>query len=245
MFSTARAVLSLVSLLLPIAALSQTGPADPQVIAAASTAKVNVGNKKLTGQMLANVRVGEDGRVREVQVTENTAEAAFESQLTKVLQSARFRPAIDASGKPVEASVEMKVELRVSTAAEPKPVAAKPDPQLTDKEKARIKKMRCADFVWEWDLLRDGGRRRGRHRIHAAHRDHDVCQRPHRGRRLRRLESLESGAEGAEGIRGTLRRKPAGAVLGRHLQDRHGRSRSEVNVSPRWAYLPWGIVFTR
>jgi len=155
MFSTARAVISLSSLILPIAALGQTGPADPQVIAAASTAKINVGNRKLVGQMLATVRVGEDGRVREVQITENTADAGFESQLTKVLQSARFRPAIDAAGKPVEASVGMKVELRVSTGAEPKPVAAKPDPQLTDKEKARIKKMRCADFAWEWDLIRD------------------------------------------------------------------------------------------
>jgi len=155
MFSTARAVVSVFPLLLPIAALGQTGPADPQVIAGASTAKINVGNKKLTGQMLATVRVGEDGRVREVQVTENTAEPAFESQLTKVLQSARFRPAIDASGKPVEASIAMKVELRSSTGAEPKPVAAKPDPQLTEKEKARIRKMRCADFAWEWDLIRD------------------------------------------------------------------------------------------
>jgi len=155
MFSTARAVVSLVSLLVPLAAVGQTGPADPQVIAAASTARINVGNKKLAGQMLANVRVGEDGRVREVQITENTAEAGFESQLTKVLQSARFRPAIDAAGKPVEASVAMKVELRASTAAEPKPVAANPDPQLTDKEKARIRKMRCADFVWEWDLIRE------------------------------------------------------------------------------------------
>jgi len=155
MFSTARAVVSVFPLLLPIAALGQTGPADPQVIAGASTAKINVGNKKLAGQMLATVRVGEDGRVREVQVTENTAEPAFESQLTKVLQSARFRPAIDASGKPVEASIAMKVELRSSTGAEPKPVAAKPDPQLTEKEKARIRKMRCADFAWEWDLIRD------------------------------------------------------------------------------------------
>ena len=155
MFSTARAVVSVVFLLVPIAALSQTGPADPQVIAAASTAKVNVGSKKLAGQVVATVKVGEDGKVRGVAITENTTDAGLESQLTKVLQSARFRPAIDATGRPIEASVEMKVELRASTASEPKPVAAKPDPQLTDKEKVRIKKMRCADFVWEWNLIRD------------------------------------------------------------------------------------------
>jgi hypothetical protein len=155
MYSTARAVLSLVSCLLPIAALSQTGPADPQVIAAASTAKINIGSKKLTGQALATVRVGEDGRVREVVITGNTTEAGFEPQLTKVLQSARFRPALDASGKPIEATVEMKVELKQSTGAEPKPVAAKPDPQLTDREKVRIKKMRCSDFAWEWKLIRE------------------------------------------------------------------------------------------
>jgi len=49
----------------------------------------------------------------------------------------------------------LKVELRQSTGVEPKPVAAKPDPQLADKEKERIKRMRCSDFVWEWNLLRD------------------------------------------------------------------------------------------
>jgi len=152
---TARAVVSFFVLTLFCAVASaQTGPSDPQVIAAASTAKVNISSKKLGGFVTATVRVGDDGKVREVLVTENTTEG-FESQLVKVLQSARFRPAIDASGRPVEASVEMKVELRQSTGSEPKPVAAKPDPQLTDKEKARIKKMRCSDFLWEWNLIRD------------------------------------------------------------------------------------------
>ena len=151
---TARAVIPFFVLtILPVAAGAQTGPSDPQVIAAASTAKISVSGKKLGGFLAATVRVADDGKVREVLVTENTTEG-FEPQLIKVLQSARFRPAIDASGRPVEANVEMKVELRASTGAEPKPVAAKPDPQLTDKEKARIKKMRCSDFVWEWDLIR-------------------------------------------------------------------------------------------
>ena len=152
---TARAVVSFFVLtLFSVVAGAQTGPSDPQVIAAASTAKVNINGKKLGGLVAATVRVGEDGKVRDVLVTENTTDG-LESQLVKVLHSARFRPAIDASGRPVEANIEMKVELRQSTGAEPKPVAAKPDPQLTDKEKARIKKMRCSDFVWEWDLIRE------------------------------------------------------------------------------------------
>ena len=152
---TARAVIPFVVLaVLSTAAGAQTGPSDPQVIAAASTAKVNIGNKKLGGLVAATVRVGADGKVQEVLVTENTTDG-MESQLVKVLQSARFRPAIDAAGRPVEGNVEMKVELRQSTGAEPKPVAAKPDPQLTDKEKARIRKMRCSDFLWEWNLIRE------------------------------------------------------------------------------------------
>lgn len=154
MHSTARAVfLGLV--LLPAAALAQTGPAEPQVIASASTAKINVGGRKLAGQLVATVKVGVDGRVKDVLVTENTTESAFEPMLVKVLQSAKFRPALDAAGTPVESSIEMKVELRPSTASEPKPVPAKADPQLTDREKARIRKMACKDFIWEWDLLRD------------------------------------------------------------------------------------------
>jgi len=153
---TARAALSFsLAFLSPVPAMSQTGPSDPQVIAGASTARISVGQKKLAGHAIATVRVGEDGRVREVLITEVTTEPGIEPQLVKVLQSARFRPAIDASGRTVEASIEMKVELRSSTGNEPKPVAAKADPQLNEKEKARIKKMRCSDFVWEWDLIRE------------------------------------------------------------------------------------------
>ncbi|HTU67975.1 MAG TPA: energy transducer TonB [Steroidobacteraceae bacterium] len=153
MSSTARAVV-LGTLLVP-AAFAQVGPSDPQVIASASTAKVNVGNRKLAGQLIGTVRVGTDGKVRDVLVTEKTTEPSFEAPIVKVLESAKFRPALDDSGKPVEASIEMKVELRASTGAEPKPVAAKPDPQLTEKEKARILKMACRDFIWEWDFIRD------------------------------------------------------------------------------------------
>jgi len=154
MLSTARAVFPITLLIFPAALLAQTGPSEPQIISAAGTAKINVGTRKLAGQMVATVRVSDEGRVRDVLVTQNTADSAFEPQLVKVLQSARFRPAIDVSGRPVESSIEMKVELRTSTAASPKPTPARPDPQLTDKEKARIRKMKCSDFVWEWELLR-------------------------------------------------------------------------------------------
>ncbi len=153
---TARAAAPFLVLgLLPVGAFAQTGPSDPQVIAGAATAKVTMGSKKFGGHVIATVRVAADGHVSDVLITENTTEAGLEPQLTKVLQSARFRPAIDASGKVVDGSVEMKVELRQSTGNEPKPVSNKSEADLNDKEKARIKKMRCSDFVWEWDLLRD------------------------------------------------------------------------------------------
>jgi hypothetical protein len=158
MLSTARAVITIGLLTFPLAVFAQAGPSDPQIIAAADTATINVGARKLTGQLVATLRVGEDGRVRDVLVTENTAGSAFEGQLIKVLQSARFRPAIDAGGQPVEGNAEMKVELRQSTGAAPKPTPAKADPEHTDKEKARIRRMSCSDFVWEWKLLRDEAR---------------------------------------------------------------------------------------
>ncbi len=158
MFSTARAVISISLLSLPVMVLAQAGPSEPQIIAGAPTAKINVGVKKLAGHMVATLRVGDDGRVRDVLVTENTTESAFEPQLVKVLQSARFRPAIDAAGRPMTANIEIKVELRASTGANPVPVAAKPDPQHTDKEKARIRGMKCSDFLWEWEILRDGAK---------------------------------------------------------------------------------------
>jgi hypothetical protein len=153
MFATARAVVSIGLLALPMAVFAQVGPSDPQIINAASTGKVNVGQRKLGGFLLATVRVGVDGQVREVTKIENTTDDGFEQQLIKVLQNVRFRPALDEGGRPVEANIDMKVEMRPSTGSMPKPVAAKPDPQLTEKEKARIRKMKCSDFLWEWDLI--------------------------------------------------------------------------------------------
>jgi TonB family protein len=155
MFASARVLVSFVFLAVPAIGLAQSGPSEPQVITAANTFRINVGPRKLEGHLFGTVRVGEDGKVKDVQVLEHTADAGFEQQLVKVLQSARFRPAIDAGGKPVEATIDMKVELRPSTGSVPKPVALKADPQLTEKEKARIAKMTCADFRWEWDILDD------------------------------------------------------------------------------------------
>jgi hypothetical protein len=156
MILTARAAAPFLVLgLMPVMAIAQTGPSDPQVIAGAATAKVSMGSKKFGGHVIATVRVAADGHVSDVLITENTTEAGLEPQLTKVFQSARFRPAIDASGKVVDGSIEMKIELRQSTGNEPKPVPNKSETELNDKEKARIKRMRCSDFVWEWDLLRD------------------------------------------------------------------------------------------
>ena len=61
---------------IPAACLAQTGPSEPQVIAGASTAKISVGSRKLTGHVVATVRVGVDGRVKEVLVDEGaTVEA--------------------------------------------------------------------------------------------------------------------------------------------------------------------------
>jgi len=156
MFATARAVLAFTILLAACGtAGAQTGPSDAQVISRAGTAKISLGQRKLAGHVIATVRVGSDGTVKDVLVTENTTEEGLEAQLIKVLRSAKFRPAIDATGRLVEGSVEMKVELRQSTGDSPKPVAANPDPQANDKEKARIKNMRCSDFTWEWDLIRE------------------------------------------------------------------------------------------
>lgn len=158
MLSTARLALVAFISISSSAAFAQVGPSDPQVIAGAQTAKISVGSRKLAGQMVATVKVADDGTVKDVQVTDNTTEPSFEPQIIKVFQSAKFRPALNDAGNPIEASIAMKVELRSSTAGEPKPVAANPDPQLNDKEKARIRKMACRDFIWEWDLLREAAR---------------------------------------------------------------------------------------
>ena len=70
MVHTARAVLPFLAIcFVPMLARAQAGPSDPEIIASAATAKASVGSRKLTGHVIATVRVGEDGRVRDVLVT--------------------------------------------------------------------------------------------------------------------------------------------------------------------------------
>jgi TonB family protein len=151
----ARQFLLALLVTVPATALAQVGPADPLVIATAPTYKLRAAPRKPAGLVQATVRVGVDGRVSNVTVTQNGAEKGYDEEAVKVLQSARFRPAIDDQGRVIEGNVDMKLEFRVSAGAEPKPTAAKSDPQATENEKARIRRMRCRDFTWEYDLIRD------------------------------------------------------------------------------------------
>src|SRR5690349_12985700 len=89
MFAAARAVVSIGFFALPAIVFAQAGPSDPQIINAASTGKVNLGQRKMGGQLVATVRVDEQGKVAEVAMLENTTDEGFEQQLIKVLQNAR------------------------------------------------------------------------------------------------------------------------------------------------------------
>ena len=71
----ARAVATiLASTVLCAVAQAQTGPTDPEIIAGARTARISLGGKKPEGFLTGTVRVTEDGRVRDVLVTENTSD---------------------------------------------------------------------------------------------------------------------------------------------------------------------------
>ena len=106
--------------------------------------------------MVATLRVGEDGqgersRGHRKHRRERVRTAAHQGAAERALSAGhrRQRPA----GRE-----QHRHESRAAAFhgfASPKPVAAKPDPQLTEKEKARIRKMKCSDFVWEWELIRD------------------------------------------------------------------------------------------
>jgi TonB family protein len=140
---------------LPLGALAQVGPSDPQVVASAPTYKLRAAPRKNAGTVQATLRVGMDGRVTNVQVTQTNTEGNYGEEAVKLFQSLRFRPAIDDQGRIIEGNVAMKVEFRVSTAQEPKPAPANSDPAATENEKARIKRMRCSDFNWEYQFIRE------------------------------------------------------------------------------------------
>jgi TonB family protein len=116
-----------------------------------------------------NMAISADGRVTNVEILESSGDAKFDEKVKKYYSRFRFVPALDDNGTPTPSVFRFAYKYTVDGEHDPPhtPTRAPENPnsalvgrpaigqsKVFD-EVDRISRMRCKDFLWEYDLMKD------------------------------------------------------------------------------------------
>jgi TonB family protein len=145
-----------VAVLFADAAIAQTGPAEARVVSV-----VGVPPKDGTPQPRATtveVFVGTDGRVTKVDIVEKSGATAYDRDVQRYAAKSRYIPALNAAGVPIPGSFKLRfasLEEGEETPASKLPGSVFTRSDSIDRESNRIHRMKCKDFLWEYDLMKE------------------------------------------------------------------------------------------
>jgi TonB family protein len=145
-------------------ALAQTGPLEPRVVYAAMPQPTPWSNNEDLQPISVELAVGNDGRVMDVKLLSSSGDPQFDQRVRKYYLKFRMIPALAENGM----SIESVYHFVFRTKPDPSPLpttnpavapitvtaSAQPNEKLFD-EVARINRMHCKDFLWEFDLMKD------------------------------------------------------------------------------------------
>lgn len=157
--------LPITCLALASVATAQTGSTPPRVVDAATTqqwpeVKGHFGSSWIT--TIVELSVGVDTRVADVKVVESSGDAQLDQTVASYYKKWRFIPAVDEHGTPVAGTIRMQFKIMGDQRRPPASAPAAPSESKVNDEVARISRMRCQDFLWEYDLMKEIA---GRHSI--------------------------------------------------------------------------------
>jgi len=158
MLNTPRRLLALfgfVALLAAGPAVAQVGPIQPVLVSIGSMPEVAHNRPDLPEDYSVplDVYVGADGLVSNAVVSDSTGNAEADGIAVKYIRERRFLPGLDAKGKPIDSMVKVTVNMYKRAGKKVVRVTLKPPPFAN--ESARVKKLMCADFVYEMNRLSD------------------------------------------------------------------------------------------
>jgi TonB family protein len=133
-------------------AQAQQGPAASRLLSRPMPAKAPSTN---TYNAEAELLVTARGRVDEVTLINSSGDEAFDKQWRKSLSDWRFLPAVNELGEPVESLARV---IYTPTSLTTRPVQASTIPPVD--EAARIERLTCKDFLWEYRIVTDSLSRR-------------------------------------------------------------------------------------
>ena len=100
-----------------------------------------------------DVYVGVDGRVTNVVVTSSSKNFNADAVAADYMRTRKFLPALDDQGQPVEGMAKVNVNMFKRGTKKVVRVTLKPPPVAVETD--RLKKMMCADFVWEMSRMKE------------------------------------------------------------------------------------------
>lgn len=134
-------------------AVAQVGPIQPVLVMVGSLPETAHNRPDLGDDFSVplDVYVGADGLVSKTVVSESSGNAQADGIAADYIRDRRFLPGLDAKGKPVDSMVKVTVNMYKRAGKKVVRVTLKPPPLA--KESERVKKLMCADFVFEMNRL--------------------------------------------------------------------------------------------
>jgi len=99
-----------------------------------------------------DVYVAADGSVTSAVVSSSSGNVAADGVAASYMRERRFLPALDVNSKPVDSVVKVNVNMFKRGARKVVRVTLKPPP--VEGETLRVRKLMCADFLWEVNRIR-------------------------------------------------------------------------------------------
>lgn len=152
--------IALLTAALSVPVNAQTGPSNARVLNSTFRAPAMPDNNSMEGYAVAEFSVSPEGRLIDGRIIESSGDAAYDERaMRRLASSLNARPEISAD-RAVLATGTIRLahgnkRKRTSSGALPPP--AKPplsESEFLAAEGARILRMKCKDFLWEYDLMK-------------------------------------------------------------------------------------------
>jgi TonB family protein len=101
-----------------------------------------------------DVYVNADGTVQNVVVTDSSGNLDADGVVATFMRQRRFLPAVNARGEPMAGTVKVTVNMFKRGSKKVVRVTTKPPPFAAERD--RVRRMTCADFLWEVERMREG-----------------------------------------------------------------------------------------
>jgi hypothetical protein len=134
-------------------AFAQVGPIQPVLVMTGSSPETAHSRPNLDDDFSVplDVYVGADGAVTNAIVSDSTGNVQADGIAATYIRERRFLPGLDAKGQPVASIVRVTVNMYKRGTKKVVRVTLKPPPLAN--ESLRLKKLMCADFIFEMNRL--------------------------------------------------------------------------------------------